>query len=182
MARVVARAYQKERSSTRMGVTEWIVVIAACAGLFFAGRYYFEYRHGPAYALSSFIGAIKAGSPKRQYALIDDDDKQNKWPTLDEYAKMATWAHGYTERITDARQSEVKIDPKRPTIAKIDVVVTIRDISQGKELYQVSTHTYNDNYTLHKDKNGDWKIWITHSKMNMLQAEPSPPTTNIMDG
>ncbi|HLV81797.1 MAG TPA: hypothetical protein VKT32_16030 [Chthonomonadaceae bacterium] len=184
MSRVVSRTYVRSKEGAGMGIAEWIVIIAFGVALYAGVRYYINYRHGPTYALSSFLGAIKAGSVENQYSLIDESDKQNYYPTLSDYDKNCPLAHGYTERIESFTLTDSKIDPKHTTIAKIDSTETVRALSgsQSKDLLNAESQTYTDHYTLHKDSKGDWKIWLSHSNLGMTKATPNPPGDFIGNG
>ncbi|HZT44171.1 MAG TPA: hypothetical protein VFA07_18545 [Chthonomonadaceae bacterium] len=177
MSRVVSRTYVRSREGTGMGIAEWIVMIAIGIGIYAAVRYYINYRHGPTYALSSFLGAVKAGNVESQYALIDDDDKRNHFPTLNDYEKTCPLARGYTERISSFTLSDPKIDPKKQTIAKIDATESVRVLAgtQSKDLLNAESQSTTDHYTLHKDSKGDWKIWLGHSSLGITQVTPNPP-------
>ena len=176
MSRVVSRTYVRTKEGAGMGLAEWIVIIAIGIGIYVAVRYYIRYRQGPSYALSSFLGAIKAGNVENQYALIDEDDKQHFYPTQRDYEKGCPLAHGYTERISSFTLSDTKIDPKKTTIARIESTESVRAATgtQSKDLLNAESQSYTDQYTLHKDSKGDWKVWLSHSQLQLTQATPNP--------
>lgn len=173
MSRMVARPRHRENFGTGMRISEYLVALIVI-GLAIAGvRYYFVvYRHSPGYALGAYLGAVKKGDPEAQYALIDDDDKRKFFPTLSEYEKTAPQARGYTERISSVTLSAEKIDPKKPHIAKIEAILRLR--RAGLEVYQAASDTYTDHYTLRKDREGEWKVWLGASEINMLKSAPTP--------
>ncbi|HEV2473600.1 MAG TPA: hypothetical protein VGS41_13080 [Chthonomonadales bacterium] len=178
MARVVRRSTV---SDGQMGVrfSELIVgalfVLAVAAGV----RYFVQYRHSAGYAVESYLGAIKAGDVPAQYALLDNQDKSDFYPTEKDYSKNAPQAHGYVERISNVQINSTKIDPSKPNIARVDATVSVRGSSQGEALYQTSSDTYTDHYVLRQDASGAWKIWLKWTKMNILKATPSPPSDSF---
>ena len=177
MARVVSRTVVRSRDGTGMGIAEWIVVIAIGVAIYAGVRYYINYRRGPGFALSSFLGSIKAGNVESQYALLDDSDKRNYYPTQKDYTKNCPLAYGYTERISSFTLTDPKIDPKNPTVAKVDSTESVRALAgtQSKDLLNAESQSYTDHYTLHKDSKGDWKVWLSHSTLQLTQAKPNPP-------
>ncbi len=173
MSRMMSRPRYREGVSLGTKFSEYAVIILIAVLLVAAGRYYFVvYRHSPGYVLGEYLGAIKKGDPEAQYALIDDDDKRLWYPTEDAYAKQAKQANGYTERIGSVAFSNEKIDPNKPNLAKVDATVSIR--RAGEKIYESASDTYTDHYTLRKDKDGNWKVWLKESQMNMLQSAPTP--------
>jgi hypothetical protein len=176
MARIVGRTRINEKVGTGVRGSELVVFILIAIGLVYAARYYFVvYRNSPSFALGEYLGAIKAGDVTRQYALIDSDDKRNFFPTQQDYTKSAPQARGYTMRITDVKQQEAVIDPKKPHIARINATVSMRKPATGEALYETGSDSYNDSYTLRKDSDGHWKVWLGHSQMNTLKSPPNPP-------
>ncbi len=176
MARIVGRQRVRESSGTGLRVPEIIVFALVICGLVAGVRYYFfVYRVSPGYTLAQYFGAVKAGNVSAQYALIDDADKKQFFPSEKEYEQNAPQARGYTERISGVQMSEEKPDPKKPGVALVDATVSIRQSASGKQIYQTGTDSFRDTYALRKDKNGAWKVWLERSGRKLLEAKPSAP-------
>jgi len=179
MARVVGRSRIQDGSGSEMKLSEVAIFVAVGIALLLAGRWYFVvYRNSPGVALGEFLGGVKAGSVERQYAVIDDADKQ-AWPTQKDYDKEPI-AHGYTERIMSTSiASEVK-DPKDPDVVNIEATVGVRGPA-GKELLDNGdTKTATDTYTLRKDKDGHWKVWLSKAPpTNLLHITPNAPGSSF---
>src|SRR5579871_5916364 len=100
MARVVGRTTIREGVGTGMKLSESAIFIAVAIALVIGLRWYFVvYKNSPGVALGEYLGGIKAGNVERQYAMIDDSDKQFL-PSQKDYAKLPM-ARGYTERFTN---------------------------------------------------------------------------------
>src|SRR3954468_14598914 len=97
MARIMARSKPVIEGSTGIKFTEIIVVAMAIAGIVYGVKVYLEYRRGPTFALSEYMGAVKAGNLQNQYNMIDENDKKT-FVRPATYEK-STLGHGYTERI-----------------------------------------------------------------------------------
>src|SRR5206468_11221096 len=106
-ARIMSRSRPVIEGNTGIKFSEIIVVVMAIAGIVIGVRMYLDYRHGPAFALSEYMGAVKAGNVGNQYTMIDENDKKNHFPTQRAYEKN-TMAHGYTERIENTSLSAVQ--------------------------------------------------------------------------
>jgi hypothetical protein len=179
MARIMTKGRPVIEGSTGIKFSEIIVVAFAIAGVVIGVRAYLDYRHGPTFALSQYMGAVKAGNVENQYALIDETDKKSHFPTRRDYARLETIAHGYTERIenTSFGAGRKNSDGTRVTIPMTN---TIRATSAGKQLYQNgATQSYSDNIVMRKDSDGNWRVLLSASvdskgKLNMEKAEPSP--------
>jgi hypothetical protein len=158
-----------------MKLSESAVFIAVAIALVIGLRWYFVvYKNSPGVALGEFIGGIKAGNVERQYAMIDDSDKQFL-PTAKDYEKLPM-SHGYTERITNVSMLPEVKDLKDPDVVTIETTLGVRGAA-GKDLLQSGdATTVTDKYTLHKDKDGHWKVWLQKSPMtNLLKVQPNPP-------
>ncbi len=176
MARVIGRTQTRAVYGSQMKISEAAIFIAIAIGIIVAARWYFVvYRHSPGVALGNYLGAIKAGEAKQQYDLIDDSDKQAV-PTEKDYEKLQM-AEGYVERITNIDLAEPVPDPKDPNVVTIKATVSVRAPSQGKQLYDAgSNQTAVDTYTLHKGKDGEWKVVLSQSPMtNLLKNTPNAP-------
>ena len=67
-------------------------------------------------------------------------------------------------------------DPKDPSTATIQATVGVRAPSQGKRLYETGGGTATDTFTMHKDKDGEWKVVLSRSPMtNLLKNTPNAP-------
>ena len=180
MARIMSRSKPVVEGNTGIKFSEIIVIAMAIAGIVIGVRWYLDYRHGPAFALQEFMGAVKAGNVGNQYALVDEKDKKSYYSTQRTYEKNCTLAHGYTERIenTSLSPDQKSADADRVTIP---ISVTIRATSGGKQLYQNGqTQTYSDNVVMRKNSDGNWRVVVSASvdkrtgKLHMQEATPSP--------
>jgi hypothetical protein len=156
-----------------MGVSEVLIVVVLIAAVVFAVRYYFTvYRKSPGVALGSYLGAINHGNVKDQYAFIDEEDRSDNFPTVDDYEKGDSRARGFVDRVVGISLGAPEIDPKDPRIAKIEATLSIRKV--GQELYQADSDKFTDQYVMRKDKDGEWKVLLSQSKVNSFsQATPS---------
>jgi hypothetical protein len=175
MARVVGRSTVREGVGAGTKLSESVVFVAIAIALIIGVRWYFVvYKNSPGVALGEFLGGIKAGNVERQYAMIDDSDKQLV-PTQKDYEKLQ-WAHGYTERITGINMMPDVKNANNPDIVTIQATVGVRGAAGKDLLQQGESTTATDTYTLHKDKDGHWKVWLQKSPMtNLLKAPPNPP-------
>ena len=179
MARVVSRSRPRSEGNTGVKFTELLVMGAILLLIAGGVRYYIGYRHSPSFALQEYFAAVKAGDVKKQYDLLDEDDKAKYMPTSKDYSQKFKQAHGYTERVTD-----VTIDPDTApadaTEHTLNATVDIRASGEGKELYQAGTSKgYTDKYVMRKDKDGEWKLVLSKSlnsknSLNLLDASPTP--------
>ena len=181
MARIMTRSRAPVEGTTRLKLSEIIVIILVVCAIAWGVRYFIAYRHSASYALQQFFGNVKAGNSANQYALLDDGDKQQFLHTLGDYEKSVNLAHGYTERIEDMSMGKEEPDPKDPDVVTVPLSVKIRATSTGKELDQTgSSDHYDDRIKMRKDKDGNWKVWYSASvdknigKLKMEQATPSP--------
>ena len=176
MARTVGRSRQREGVGSGMKVSETGIFIAVGIGLLLALRWYFVvYKNSPAVALGDYIGGIKAGNVERQYALLDASDKQLV-PTEKDYEKMCPQARGYTERVTGMNFATPVPDPKDPASVTIKATIFLRGPA-GKDLIDNGqTVEVTDNYALHKDAEGHWKV-VLHKgwPKNLLAQKANPP-------
>src|SRR5579862_4598752 len=180
MARVIGRTRQRSVYGSQMKLSEMAIFIAAVIGIVLAARWYFMvYRHSPGVALGHFLGAIKAGEGQQQYELIDEMDKQ-AIPTEKDYQKLPI-AQGYVERITSVDLAEAVPDPKNPDMVTIKATLGVRGSSQGKQLYETGGgEAATDTYTMHKDKDGEWKVLLSQSPMtNLLKNTPNAPGSSF---
>ena len=176
MARVVGRSRVQEGTGSGMKLSETAIFIAIGIALVLGARWYFVvYRNSPGVALGEFIGGIKAGSVEKQYALIDDADKQ-KWPSQKDYDKVPL-AHGYTERISSVSLAPEVKDQKDPdNVVTIEATLGVRG-QAGKDLLDNGeAKTVTDKYVMRKDKDGHWKVWLSKAAPdNLLKITPNPP-------
>lgn len=158
----------------RIGGPEAIVFVMMAVGLVVGGRYYFTtYRKSPAFALGQFFAAVKSGNVEAQYALLDEEDRRF-FPDKQAYGKTPL-AHGYSARIENVAFGNEKAGKGADTVT-LDAAITVRGTTKGKELYQQSSQSIQDSYTLRKDANGDWKVALSKSKLELPnKVEPSPP-------
>lgn len=180
MGRVVGRTRVREGVGTGMKLSETAVFIAIGVTILLAARWYFViYRNSPGVALGEFIGAINAGNVSRQYSLIDDADKQ-EWPSEKEYESKVQLARGYTERISNTSIAPAVKDEKHPDIVTIEATLNLRGVGGKDLLDNGDAKTAVDTYTLRKDKDDHWKIWLTKSPPNKLLAvTPNPPGSSF---
>lgn len=178
MARIMSKSRPAVEGSTGIKFSEIIVIAFAIAGVVIGVRAYLDYRHGPTFALSEFVGAIKSGNVENQYALIDENDKKNHFPTRHDYARLETISHGYTERIENTTYGpEQKSGDDRVTIPMTN---TLRATSAGKALYENGqAKSYSDKIVMRRNSDGNWRVLLSASvdskgKLNLEQAEPSP--------
>ncbi len=179
MSRIVGRAKSTERNGMKVTFSEAIIMIAVVIAVIFGVRWYFSgYLKSPGYALGEYFGYVKKGNVEKQYEMIDASDKQQFFPTVKKYENDAPMARGYNMRIQDVKMSEPILDPKNPNVVKVPCAITVRDSADGKELYQQGTKTVEDEYTLRKNNNGEWKIWLQKSKRDLLnKVKPSDKST-----
>lgn len=167
------------RDRPGMGPGEVISFILLVGVLVMGVKYFFDYRHSAGYALSDYIGAIKVGDADRQYAMIDDQDKQDYFPTLKDYTKKAIQAHGYTNRVVGVECASTVAYAGDPNAVTVKATVSIHAESSGKEIGQTAAVTpYTDDYVLRKNAQGQWRVWLgvsgDHGKLNMLKEPPTP--------
>jgi hypothetical protein len=180
MARVIRFQPQKERNGMRVGGPEMIVFAMMAIGAFFGVRYYFNtYLKSPSYALGQFIGAVKAGSPERQFELMDEK-AQKVFGSARAYAKEPL-ARGYAARIENFTITAETPNPKNPDEITIKADLVVRGGSKGKQLYQSSSQSVKDTYTLAKNAKGEWRVVIAKSKLGLLEVEPTPPGDPITE-
>ena len=181
MAKIMSRPRPTIEGSTGIKFTELIVIALAIAGIVYGVKWYLDYRHSASFALTEFIGAVKAGNVGNQYALIDANDKKNYFPSQGSYDRNCTLAHGYTERVENSQlgPEEKKGDSGDKVV--IPVTVAIRATAEGKQLYQTGqTQSYNDKIVMHKGSDGSWRVVLSESidkstgKLHMQEATPSP--------
>jgi len=181
MARIMSRSRPVIEGNTGIKFSEIIVIGMAIAGIVFGVRWYLDYRHSASAALQEFVGAIKAGNIGNQYALIDEHDKKNFFPTQQKYERDDTLAHGYTERIENSTIGPEVKDPKNPDKVTIPLTLTVRATAEGKQLYQTGqTQTYSDRIVMRKGGDGNWRVLLSESidkntgKLHLQEATPSP--------
>lgn len=187
MAKVVGRARPQVEGSTSMKLSEVIIIGFVLAGLVAGGIYYYQYRQTATYALGNFLGAVNHGRVKDQYELIDDGDKQYpgfESPEKYEVNDAVPLGLGYGERIPRFRTEK-----ELPYAGHTDAVTikTTMDVVDGggtKNLTDVAaSKPYTDNFVMHKDKDGHWKVWLSETfklaggKLNLMQSAPSPRST-----
>ena len=184
MARIMTKSRPVIEGNTGIKFTEILVIGMAIAGIVFGVRWYIDYRHSASAALQEFVGAIKAGNVGNQYAMIDEHDKKNYYPTQGRYERDSTLAHGYTERIENAQQGSEQKDPKNPDKVVIPINISVRATAEGKQLYQTGqTQTYSDNIVLYKGSDGNWRVRLSESidkntrKLHLQEATPSPTSS-----
>lgn len=179
MARVVSRHRPRPEGSTSIKFTELMVIGMVIAVIGFGVRYYINYRHSPSFALQEYFGAVKGGDIKKQYEMLDDEDKKYM-PTPKDYAQAFKQAHGYTERVVNVT-IEPDNAPPDATEHTLTATVDILASGEGKELYQSgSSKGFTDKYVMHKNKDGEWKLVLSKSgdkhngELNLRNAEPTP--------
>jgi len=182
MARVVSRSRPRPEGSTSMKFSEIIVMGLVIFMLAAGGRYYLNEQKSASHALYEYLSEVKAGSLSKQYALLDDQDKQNFFPTQHDYEQACQQARGYVERITSI-DIDPDTSPPTATTTTLTAKVGIRDSGEGKELYQAgASNIYTDKYKMRKDKEGAWKVMLSKSGdqgngiLNLLKAKPNPPS------
>ncbi len=159
----------------RIGGPEAVVFAMLAIALALGARYYFfTYRKSPAYALGQFFKAVKAGNVDAQYALLDEDDKRF-YPDQKTYDKTPL-AHGYSARIENVSFGNEQAGAKNGGAVIIDASISVRGTSKGKELYQQSTQSIQDSYAMRKNANGEWKVILSQSKLELPnKVEATPP-------
>ena len=162
-----------------LGFAEKLIVFGMFGGIVYGAYYYFKvFKVSPAYMVSSYFGAIKSGNVKEQYELIDEKDKANFYPTLADYEKGAKQASGYNMRILDINVAEATdVKEKKPDVVVFNATVKMRGATGSKELYQASdSKNYENRMVMHKDKDGQWKVWLSKSfdNMHILEAPVNP--------
>lgn len=184
MARVMAPMRVREGVGTKMRLSEVAIFIAIVAVLLLAGRwYFFVYRTSPGVALDSFLSGMRAGNVAQQYALLDEQDKQF-YSSQKDYDSKAPIAHGYTERISNIDMAPAVPDAKDPNTVTISATLTLRAGSQGSSpeslLKTGDSQQATDTYTLHKDKDGNWKVVLSRSDLkNLLKITPNAAGSNF---
>jgi len=155
--------------------SEAVIMLAAVIAIVMGIRwYFFIYRKSPGFVLGEYFGYVKKGDVEKQYELIDASDKQQFYQTAQKYEKDAPQARGYNMRIQNVSMSETVIDPQKPNIARVPISITVRESSDGKELYQQGTQTVDDEYVMRKNQKGEWKVWLQRSKRALLEkVKPS---------
>ena len=162
MARVIGRSRPSTEGSTSMKLSEMIVIGFIVTGLVIGGIYYWQSRQKATYALGQFLGAVNSGRSKDQYALIDDEDK-TVLTTASAYENSndVPLGLGYAERIPKFTLGAETPDPKDPNVVTIPATMQVVDAGGTKELTQLAgSKSYTDTFTLRKDKEGHWKVWL----------------------
>lgn len=174
MARIIKFRAAKDRNGMRIGGTEAVVFAMMAVALVLGGRYYFKtYRTSPAFTLGQFFAAVKSGNVEAQYALLDESDKRF-YPDQKSYSKTPL-AHGYSARIENVSFGNEKADVKNADMVTIDTAISVRGTTKGKELYQQSSQSIQDSYTMRKSASGEWKVVLSMSKLelpNKVEASP----------
>lgn len=166
----------------RIGSSEGIIFVVIVIGIFLGVRYYFNvYLKSAGYALGAFVGAVKAGNPETQFAMLDSND-QNSIGSLKNYEKQIPLGRGYATRIENFTLNEEKPNPQDPDEVTLKATLVVRGGATGKQLYQTSSQTVNDTYVLHKDSKGEWKVALSKSKLGLLEVAPTPPGDPINGG
>lgn len=181
MARMMTKSRPVVEGNTGMKFSEIIVIILAIAGIVMGVRWYMNYRNSATFALSEFMADIKAGNVENQYALLDETDKKNFFPTRKAYENNVTLAHGYTERVENVALSPEEPDAKDADKVTIPMSVVVRDSVVGKEIYNNgTTKSYSDKIVMRKNSDGKWRVLLSASidkstrQLNMQKATPSP--------
>lgn len=182
MAKIMTRSRPVIEGNTGMKFSEIVVIVMAVAGIVYGVRWYLDYRRSASFALTEYVGAVKAGNGASQYALIDDSDKKTLFPSLASYEKTCTLAHGYTERIENSTLAPEEKNPKSSEKVTIPLTVVIRGSAEGKQLYQTGqAETYSDRIVMHKGADGKWRVVLSQSadpETNMLHLQKSPPSVS----
>lgn len=181
MARIMSRSRAASEGSTKIKFSEIIVIVIAIAGIVLGVRAYLNYRRSAGFALSEFLGAVKAGNVANQYAMLDDKDKQKYYPKKSDYEAHNTLAHGYTERVETSTLGAEEPDAKSSDKVAIPLSTTIRASADGKQLYEITQkNTYSDKIVMHKAADGNWRIVLSESvdkstgQLRLQKATPSP--------
>lgn len=183
MARIVSGGtkWDRESYSSRMGLSEFVILVCLLAAIAWGINYYFNvYRKSPQFALKQFLGEVQAGRAEDQYALLDDADKQY-YPSEKQYDSQCPLAHGYTERLPSFDLAKPVPDPKNPNVVTITATLHVTSNMAHQALYQAgTTHTVTATFTMRKDPDGKWKVWLSRSNIqNWLQITPNPPGSNF---
>ncbi len=182
MARILRYRPKTDKDGMRVGGAEGIVFVVIVLGLIFGVRYYFTvYVKSAGYALSAFVGAVKAGNPEIQYGMLVADEQGNIG-SVKNYEKQVPLGRGYATRIENFSITEEKPNPQDPSEVTLKASVTLRGAATGKQLYQSSSQSVTDSYVLRKDAKGEWKISLAKSNLGILQATPNPPGDPIGNG
>lgn len=184
MSRIASRPRPAVEGSTGIKFSEVIVIAIVLAVAGYGVKVYLDMRRSAGAAVQEFLSYVKSGNTANQYGMLDAKDKEQYFPSRQEYEKATTLAHGYTERIENVvLGAEVK-NPKDPDKVTIPTTVTIRSSGQGKELYQVgAANTYTDKFVMRRNSEGQWKVVLSQSvnpdtgKLNVQKATPSPDTS-----
>lgn len=180
MARTVGRSRQREGVGSGMKLSELGIFIAMAIVIVLALRWYFVvYKNSPAVALGEYLGGIKSGNIERQYAMLDAADKR-VLPSEDVYEKQCPQARGYTERIIGTTFAPPVPDPKDPAYCTINATISVRGPA-GKDLIDNGQTTeVTDQYTMHKDAEGHWKVVLSKGwPKNLLAQKPNPPGSSF---
>jgi len=180
MARVVSRRRPATEGAYGVKFTEVIVMLMVLAAIGAGVAYYFNYRKSPSFALQQYFAAVKSGSVKEQYEMLDEEDKAKYMPTRHDYAQMFKQSQGYAERVVDVT---IEASPVSPTTSEVTLKATVDILanSAGKELYQAGTSKpFTDNYVMRKAPDGTWKLVLSksgdgHGSLNLANANPTPP-------
>lgn len=180
MSRLISKRFRFDRERPTMGPAEALIFGLIAIVLVMAGRWYFLiYRQSPGFILGQYIGAIKAGNIEKQYELLSEMDK--RYFTLSDYEKRVPAARGYTERIVGFNVGTPVPNSKDPKVANVQATLTVRESADGQALYQSgSTQDATDTYTMRRDKDGAWKLWLMQSDLTHLyKIKPSPAGSSL---
>ena len=184
MARIMSRSRSVADGSSGMKFSEVIVIAMAIAGIVIGVRWYLDYRHSPSYALQEYVAAVKSGNVGAQYALIDETDKKNFFPSQGAYENKCTLAHGYTERVENSTVGTEQKSSDHPDKVTLPLTVAIRATVGTKQLYEVGqTQSYSDKIVMRLNGDGNWRVMLSASidkstgKLHMQDATPSPTST-----
>ena len=180
MARIMTRSRPVKEGNTGVKFSEVLIMLMVVAVVAYGVKYYLDYKKSASYALSEFMGGVKAGNAEDQYKLIDELDKQKFFKTLSDYKKL-TFPHGYTERVANVTLLPEEKDPKKEDFVTIKMNVSIRDTTVGKKIYENgTTNNYSDSVKMRKNSDGAWRLMLSKSvdpntnKFSFEQAPPSP--------
>lgn len=164
MGRIVGRQRIREGRSLGERASEIVVYVVIAAALIWGGRWYFVvYSKSPKVAMARYLGLVKSGNVKEQFAMLSSASKtyfgtpsqyEDKWPPAQKLTgRVAGWEIGEIKESGD----------------KAEVPVTLNVRKAGQELYQAASDPYTDDYVLVKEQQG-WRIALEQSHITSVEA------------
>lgn len=164
MGRIVGRRRIQEGRSLGERFTEIVVYVVLIAGAVYGVRWYFtDYLRSPKIALGRYLGHVKAGDVKAQYAMIAESSKRY-FSSVSAYESKWEPARGLTGRLASWQVEPVAEKDDR---AEVKAILNIR--KSGQALYQAASDPYTDLYVLVKE-NGEWKVALDQSNLTSAAA------------